>query len=223
MRAWAHYEQVEAHQPGTPAKVHSFAHRDDLGGMVEDVRGANKLADLVFVSMHWGTHFVPVQIADYQYECGHAAIDAGASLVIGGHPHILKGIEVYKGRAIFHSLSNFAFDLEPMWTDPNITDPKILKHIKHLKSLNPDLFSDPECALPYEVRMTGVVKCEIDGGQLKSVSFIPGLINKAFEPELPAPDGQAFNDVVAYMTRITACAGLDTRFKVTHGKMRVVL
>ncbi|MGH6860840.1 MAG: CapA family protein [Phyllobacterium sp.] len=223
LRAWTHYEQVEAHQPGTPAKVHSFAYKDDLAGMVEDVKKARQLADLVFVSMHWGTHFVPVQIADYEYECGHAAVDAGADLIIGHHPHILKGIEVYKGKAIFHSLSNFAFDLEPMWTDRNITDPKILKHIQHLRTLNPDLFTDPECALPYEVRMTGIVKGVIADGKLQSVSFIPGLINKTFEPELPEPDSSTFGDVVAYMKRITLGAGLDTQFEVRDGEMLIRL
>lgn len=61
--------------------------------------------------MHWGIHFVPATIADYQREVVHAAIDAGADLILGHHPHILKGIEVYGGRAIFYSLGNFAMDL----------------------------------------------------------------------------------------------------------------
>ena len=38
-------------------------------------------------------------------------IDAGADLILGHHPHILKGIEIYKGKAIIYSMGNFAFDI----------------------------------------------------------------------------------------------------------------
>ncbi len=44
-------------------------------------------------------------------EVGHAAIDAGADLNLGTHAHILKGIEIYKGKVITYSLANFAFEL----------------------------------------------------------------------------------------------------------------
>lgn len=42
-------------------------------------------------------------------ELGHHAIDAGADLVFGHHPHVMQGIEVYRGRPIFYSLGNFTF------------------------------------------------------------------------------------------------------------------
>ncbi len=61
-------------------------------------------ADAVIVSMHWGLHFSFADLADYQRIAGHAAVDAGADLVIGRHTHILKGVEVYRGVPIFHSL-----------------------------------------------------------------------------------------------------------------------
>jgi poly-gamma-glutamate synthesis protein (capsule biosynthesis protein) len=44
-----------------------------------------------------------------QVELAHAAIDAGATLVIGHHPHVLQGVEVYQGRYIVYSLGNFCF------------------------------------------------------------------------------------------------------------------
>ena len=78
--------------------------------MVEDIKQVRSVADVVIVSMHWGIHFMPAKLATYQKEVGHAAIDAGADLIIGTHPHILKGIEVYKGKVIFYSLGNFAMD-----------------------------------------------------------------------------------------------------------------
>ncbi|MDY2939065.1 MAG: CapA family protein [Fusicatenibacter sp.] len=65
-------------------------------------------ADLVIVSFHWGTEKenYPDEI---QKELGHAAIDAGADLVLGHHPHVLQGIEKYEGKYIVYSLGNFCF------------------------------------------------------------------------------------------------------------------
>ena len=65
-------------------------------------------AQLIIVSFHWGTEkeYYPDSI---QKELGHIAIDEGAHLVLGHHPHVLQGIEVYKGRNIVYSLGNFSF------------------------------------------------------------------------------------------------------------------
>ncbi|MGD9044780.1 MAG: CapA family protein [Desulfobacterales bacterium] len=110
VRASTAYEQADW-QPGTPPRIITKAFPDDLDAMVRDIQNLRKAVDVLVVSMHWGVHFVPAVIAGYQYEVGHAAIDAGADIIIGTHAHILKGIEVYKGKAIFFSLCNFCMDL----------------------------------------------------------------------------------------------------------------
>lgn len=73
-----------------------------------DVPAALKKADLVVVSYHWGQE-LKTEPKDYQRMLGRAAIDSGASLVIGHHPHILQGVERYKDGLIAYSLGNFAF------------------------------------------------------------------------------------------------------------------
>ncbi len=60
------------------------------------------------VSFHWGRE-ATTELRDYQPRLGRAAIDAGATVVLGHHPHILQGIERYKHGIIFYSLGNFAF------------------------------------------------------------------------------------------------------------------
>ncbi|MBQ8301518.1 MAG: CapA family protein [Clostridia bacterium] len=65
-------------------------------------------AQLVIVSMHWGEEKATAP-NDYQREIAHKAIDLGADLVIGTHPHVLQGIEKYNGRYIAYSLGNFCF------------------------------------------------------------------------------------------------------------------
>ena len=84
------------------------------GYLVEDTiqQGIAQLreegVDLIFVSCHWGVEreYYP---EDYQKILGEKCIDWGADLVIGHHPHVLQGIEEYKGRFILYSLGNFCF------------------------------------------------------------------------------------------------------------------
>ncbi len=114
MRAHTVYEQIEHDQPGTPARIHTYPHREDLAAMQDDIRQAKRSADLVFVSQHWGIHFVRAQLADYETDVARAAIEAGADAVIGGHPHIIKGCQIIAGKPVFHCLCNFATDL---WMD----------------------------------------------------------------------------------------------------------
>lgn len=73
-----------------------------------DILAARGRADIVLTSFHWGQES-KTALRDYQTRLGHIAIDAGASAVIGHHPHILQGIEHYKDGVILYSLGNFTF------------------------------------------------------------------------------------------------------------------
>jgi poly-gamma-glutamate synthesis protein (capsule biosynthesis protein) len=77
--------------------------------MQEAVAGAVAYADIVIVSMHSGTEYEPTPNAS-QVAFARAAIDAGATIVIGHHPHVVQTVEYYKGKPIFYSLGNFVFD-----------------------------------------------------------------------------------------------------------------
>lgn len=64
--------------------------------------------DLIIASFHWGHEYEYRQDAN-QRAFARRAIDSGADLVVGTHPHVLQGIEVYEGKPIFYSLGNFSF------------------------------------------------------------------------------------------------------------------
>jgi poly-gamma-glutamate synthesis protein (capsule biosynthesis protein) len=64
--------------------------------------------DFVVASFHWSAEKLEIPKA-YQIELAHLAIDSGADLVLGHHPHVLQGIEKYRNRLIAYSLGNFAF------------------------------------------------------------------------------------------------------------------
>ena len=65
-------------------------------------------AQIIIVSFHWGQEKENVP-NDVQVELAHTAIDNGADLVLGHHPHVLQGLEEYKGKNIVYSLGNFCF------------------------------------------------------------------------------------------------------------------
>ncbi|MDO8263897.1 MAG: CapA family protein [Gallionella sp.] len=83
----------------------AFGHEEHVRA---DIMAAREQADIVLVSFHWGQEGKTI-LRDYQTRLGHVAIDAGASAVIGHHPHILQGIEQYKDGIILYSLGNFTF------------------------------------------------------------------------------------------------------------------
>lgn len=75
---------------------------------VKAIQEARTQADLVVVIPHWGEERKDDPV-DHQMELARAYIDAGANLVVGGHPHVLQGFETYKNKWIAYSLGNFIF------------------------------------------------------------------------------------------------------------------
>ena len=77
--------------------------------MIENIQSLKEQgAQLIIASFHWGIERdnIPNEV---QVELAHSAIDHGADLVLGHHPHVLQGIETYKGKNIVYSLGNFCF------------------------------------------------------------------------------------------------------------------
>jgi poly-gamma-glutamate capsule biosynthesis protein CapA/YwtB (metallophosphatase superfamily) len=99
---------------GTPA-VRTAADEGDLKAIAAVVRGASRLADFTIVTIHaherGASNFEP---AEFLPVFAHAMVDAGASVVVGHGPHVLRGIELYKARPILYSLGDFIFQNETL-------------------------------------------------------------------------------------------------------------
>jgi poly-gamma-glutamate synthesis protein (capsule biosynthesis protein) len=217
MRAHTVYEPTEPDQPGTPCRIITYPHRGDLAALTGDIARARQLADVVIVSLHWGIHFVPATLADYQRDVAHAAIDAGADLILGHHAHILKGIEVYRGKAIFYSLGNFAMDL-PM-TAEHAASPGFRELLKLHPGWEPDLGSTYN--FPHDSRKTIAVRCRISPGGIEEVAFLPAYIDRSSRPEFLTGDDPRFGEVVGYLRDVSAGQGLTTRFDPAGGAVIV--
>ena len=103
--------------PGSPAIIETRANAHDLARLIARVKALKGDVDLVLVYAHWGASMTDA-VLDFQREIGHAAIDAGAAAVFGGHQHVASAVEFYQGRPIAHGLGNLVFDFDaPFFTD----------------------------------------------------------------------------------------------------------
>ena len=75
---------------------------------IQEIEKLDQNCDYVVVYVHWGIERAE-HPEEYQRAMGKQYIDAGADLVVGSHPHVLQGIEYYKGKPIIYSLGNFVF------------------------------------------------------------------------------------------------------------------
>jgi len=218
MRAHTLYEPIEPDQPGTPPRVHTYAHRADLEALRSDIAALKREVDRVIVSLHWGIHFVPAVLADYQREVGYAAIDAGADAILGHHAHILKGAEVFRGKPLFYCLGNFAMDLR---MDKAHAESKGFKEIQ---VLHPEWVPDFDSLynFPPESRMTLIVSMRLSKSGAVQAGFWPCYINRQAQPELVAPSDPRFQQIVSYMQRISDSQTLSVRYEVDGDQVLIL-
>jgi poly-gamma-glutamate synthesis protein (capsule biosynthesis protein) len=93
-------------RPGVPPIVVTWADRDYLAAFAEDIAALRREADIVVASCHWG---LGEEVLDYMREIAHAAIAAGADIVVGHGPHHSLPVEVYRGKPILYGLGSFSF------------------------------------------------------------------------------------------------------------------
>lgn len=210
----------EHDQPETPVRLFSWPHPDDLDAMLDDIARLRPQVDVLIVSFHWGIHFVPAVLAQYQRYAAHFAIDAGADLILGHHTHILKPMEVYKGKAIIYSMANFALE-EPGRFFEGKGDLTESKSHQDIAALNPDMKKSKR-QMPADSYKTLYVKCVIDEKRIKRVSFVPVQLDAEAVPHTLTPDDPRFGEIVDYMRQITADQKLDTRYAVDGGEVCLI-
>jgi poly-gamma-glutamate synthesis protein (capsule biosynthesis protein) len=99
-------EVPPANRPGVPPVIVTWADSQYLGRFREEVAALRRQVDIVIASHHWGLY---QEVLQYMREIAHAAIDAGADIVVGHGPHFLLPVEVYRGKPVFYGMGNFSF------------------------------------------------------------------------------------------------------------------
>lgn len=203
-----HYEPRGAN-PGGPPRVHTFAEASSLRRFAAAVTDAAARADVVIVALHKGLVHVPVDIAEYEREIAHAAVDAGATAVIGHHAHIFKGVEVYRDRPIFHGLGNFATVTRALSAGHDDAPERTAwaRERRRLFGFDPDP-AMPEYPFHPESRHTAIAVLTTDGDEVEA-SVIPCWIDDEARP-VPVGRSERGDEVAAYLRTITSEAGFPT-------------
>lgn len=183
IRANTWYEPVDF-QPGCPPLIHSQALEEDVAALREDIAAAKKLAQTVIVSLHWGLRYIPKVLAEYQTPLAHAAIDAGADLIIGHHPHQIKAVEVYKGKVCFYSVGNFL-----------TTGGHSSKSHSEWNLFWYEVDETSNFKFPPECREMVLPKITFTKDGVQSVKMLPGFINKKAQPEILTAGTERFDAV----------------------------
>lgn len=207
------YEPLENiyEQPGTPARTVTIVDVDDPEAVCDSIRAAKRDAHVVVACFHWGIHFT-YDLAMYQPEVAYAAIDAGADLILGTHPHCLQAIDVYKGKVIFYSLSNFAFEMPERAAKVGVGQYLSFYGIP----LDREVPTHPH---PSHCRRSIIVKVRMSEEGVERVAFVPSLFNLQALPEIQKPGTPGYTEIKELLERLSGPLG--TAFAEENGELVV--
>lgn len=177
-----------------------------LALMARQIAAAREGADMVVVALHKGITHRPAALAPYERPVSHAAIDAGADIVVGHHAHIVRGIEMYRGKPIFHGLGNGVVvtnALSPAQDHPARAE--WAERRQRMFGFEPD----PAYTLaPFHPEaVNGMIgRCRVDAGGVVETAFRPIWFAPPGRPE-PAMGEQA-NAIADYIDGAGQRAGL---------------
>jgi len=190
LRVRTRYEAAE-YQHGMPPHIITEPDEADLANVLADVHAIRSGVDAVIVSLHWGLHFIPRMIADYQPAVARAVFEAGADLILGHHAHVPKAISSEGGKVCFHSLSNFIMSAPPASAERHHIFPR-----RYGVQLDQDY---PNLPYGVDAKRSLIAKALIGKNGLERVSFLPALIDKKLRPEVLRAGDPRFDDAVRYM------------------------
>jgi len=97
-----------ANRPGVAPEVITWTDPEYLADFTKQIKALKKKCHIAVASIHWGSDD---QVYNYQTELAHAAIDAGADVVMGHGPHMPLAIETYKNKPIYYGMGSFSFNI----------------------------------------------------------------------------------------------------------------
>lgn len=192
--------------------VETHADPASVEAMQADIAALRERVDFVVVALHQGMTHTPARLAPYERPLSHAAVDAGADIVVAHHAHIVRGVETYRGKPIFHGLGNLVTVTRALSVDTDSPERRAwaLKR-QQLFGFTPD----PEYPLfPFHPEAKNAMLADVRVGADGAISagFIPMWVRPSGQPEVlgRSPKGEAVAD---YIRGITREIGLDTSFE----------
>lgn len=216
-RAGSAYVAVRASDGGPTRPQGDLVEIDPASreAMARDIRAVREPGVLIVVALHKGITHRPVDLAPYERPLAHAAVDAGADVVVGHHAHIVRGIELYHGKPIFHGLGNgvvVTSALSPGQDHAARAD--WVERRKRMFGFEPDPAYPLAPFHPEAVNgMIGHIRWSPDGGI--ATGFIPIFSEPPGRPVMPSEQKAA--SIAAYLAAIGVKAGLPPLRMVRDG------
>ncbi len=199
--------------------AYNFIDEESYKKVAAQITETKKQCDILIVYFHKGYVHKPVTLAPYESLLSRMAIDCGADAVMASHSHVLHGIEMYKGKAIYHGLNNFV-----MWVphlSPNfkgkVFDTKDSANEEWIKARVERFGFVPDPEYPtYPFHPDSVycivAKLIIEEGKIASYRYVPVKVEKDGVPYVHGQT-EAGREVFDYVEKITKDAGLNALFK----------
>jgi poly-gamma-glutamate synthesis protein (capsule biosynthesis protein) len=217
-------------------RVRTVAEPPDVARITAGIAQAKAQAPVVAASIHchegWADGWNTDVPADFVVAVAHALADAGASIVLGHGPHMLRGVEIYNGVPIFYSLGNFFFQLhgvtripaelyEPFGLDPRTAVPADLHSIRAQDASGRPrgFYAD------HRYWQACIAACKFRAGRAERVEVVPielGLADSEDRrglPRLPSPDRA--RTIIAELAELSSC--FDTRIAYNAASGRGVV
>ena len=199
--------------PGCPCRIDTYLLPGARKQLEDEVRALRRCCDIAVVVFHKGNGGDVPRLDDYEQEISHFAIDAGADIIFGVHHHVLKGVEIYKGKPIYHGLGNFVCFTYAMTSGYNDT-PEMVAYLKerarqgrgggHYKV---DFYPWSE-----KSRLTIIAKVLADKNGVLECGFIPAFIEDSGNVVIKNRENGG-QDVLDFMRAQTDGAGLGVKLE----------
>jgi poly-gamma-glutamate synthesis protein (capsule biosynthesis protein) len=214
---------------GEPAGIETRPHKEDLEEIAAIVRNAESLSDFTIVSIHAhegaSDRTVPAQ---FVVEFARRMIDEGADVFVGHGPHVLRGIEIYKGRPILYSLGDFIFQNETLQRLPEENyGPLGLGDDKGLSDFNDARYDHDRTGFPASPEIWESVVAEVvfQGKNLAELKLHPislgfGKARQVRGRPLLADEALS-RKIISDVTRLSKPFGTDVQYVDGVGVVRI--
>lgn len=201
--------------PHSPCRIYSYMTPDGERILREEIKKYKKECDILIAAFHKGQAGKgpnPGWLCSYEVPMAHVAVDAGADIVIGHHHHMLKGIEFYKGKPIFHGLGNFVTVTYAMTPGYNETDEMKAYMERRVREGRGRASYDPTY-YPWgpETRPTMIASFTTGKDGIEDVGFIPCKINDRGCVEVYDRDNGG-EDILKFVQNLTNDMDFNTGF-----------
>ncbi|MCD8224140.1 MAG: CapA family protein [Clostridiales bacterium] len=199
--------------PGCPAKTYTFIWPQNIKQLQDEVAALRAKVDILAVVFHKGNGGDHPRLDNYEQPLCYAALDAGADMIFAHHHHVLKGVELYKGKPIYHGLGNFVCVTYAMTAGYNDTP----EMIAYLKQRAKEGRGDGHYEVPFYPwsdvsRYTMIAQVTAGKNGVTECGLIPCYIEKSGNITVRTRDNGG-QDILDFIIRQTDGASLNAAFE----------